>query len=145
MHSCKIWSKNCDRKSRGSPEYDVWKIPRRATRRSRQCCNRIRSPGNVNKIRLTNHTSVSITLYYTASDKVHTFSSSPHKTPLQHQTSHFTGLRLVERSPTLRHGLLVVCCRRTFPDSICPRPRYTSTHFRSIKDHDQYPTGALAR
>lgn len=71
---------------------------------------------------------------YTASDRVHTFSTSPHKTPLQHQTSHSTGL--VEGSPTLRHGLLVVRCRRTLPGSMRPRPRCTSAHPRSIKNHD---------
>lgn len=68
---------------------------------------------------------------------MHTFSTSPHKTPLQHQTSHSTGL--VERSPTLRHGLLVVHCRRrhrTLPGSMHPHPRCTSAHPRSIKNHD---------
>lgn len=42
--------------ARESPEHDVRKISQGATGRtevdSRQCCNRIRSPGNVNKIRL---------------------------------------------------------------------------------------------
>lgn len=56
-----------------------------------------------------------------------TFSSPPHKTPLQHQTSHSSGLRLVVRSLTLRRGLLarrrvlLVGCMR-------PRPRCTPAH-----------------
>lgn len=112
----------------------------------RQCCNRIRSPGSVNKITLTNRTSAPVIYPVLHGEWI---GCTPfRRRRIKHHCSikhHSTGLQLVERSPTLRHGLLLVRCRRrTLPGSMRPRPRCTSAHPRPIKDYARYPIGALA-